>query len=682
MKKAAKVILISIFIIALLAVVCIMATIKAKVPESFAETAETKETEETEVDIKSLYPDKVVKRSVKAGDTITFGNYPQDKDGTARPVEWLVLDAQDGHAFMVSKKALDYRPYHNKNARITWKNCSLRSWLNKEFYNTAFTKKEQERIIETTHLTPANNYEKSIYKNEETTDKVFLLSSREVSEYFNEDRYFRKCLASDYIFNQVNESTIERNKKYGESLELMEECTWWIRNPGKKEYSLFSAGVVSFAGVLFQDEGQYIADKCAVRPAVVVDVSSVTVEETVSTIPRNLGNFIEINEKAFPDEKVRSVLSLRYDLDNDGYYSEDEISLVKKMDLKELGLTSLQGLEYFTSLEELDVSKNSFNGTLDLSLLSGLKSFTMNSNKGRDGVNLVFGLMFELSSINCCFSKISSIDVSACTNLETLQIEYNDLSEINLSNNYKLKELYCGHNQLDGIDVKNNTELETLVIGPNQYDYYSPVDKKNSIGNLDLRNNPNLKVLIIDWCGIGILDISNCTKLEKLNITGNTNVFYRMKWTSLDKLKYLSCVQQSITSLDMSKFPSLETLVCAHNKLTELDISSSKIQSLDCKYNQLTKLILNQDVEYFDCSSNKLTNLDITKSTRLSGLNCSKNMIKKICLKAHKFMWSEAKRANKNHKYANAKKTLTLECVTDNDRISFVFDQTVLFTFK
>ena len=45
-------------------------------------------------------------------------------------------------------------------------------------------------------------------------------------------------------------------------------------------------------------------------------------------------------------------------------------------------------------------------------------------------------------------------------------------------------------------------------------------------------------------------------------------------------------------------------------------------------------------------------------------------------------MWTEAKRYNKYHKYANAKKTNTLVSVTDNDRRDFVFDQTVLFTFK
>ncbi|MBP3696995.1 MAG: hypothetical protein J6J45_05560, partial [Clostridia bacterium] len=68
----------------------------------------------------------------QVGDYITFGSYEQDNDlsNGKEPIEWLVLDKQDGKVLVISKYALDAKPYNDEYVDVTWETCTLRSWLN------------------------------------------------------------------------------------------------------------------------------------------------------------------------------------------------------------------------------------------------------------------------------------------------------------------------------------------------------------------------------------------------------------------------------------------------------------------------------------------------------------------------------------------------------------------------
>ena len=63
--------------------------------------------------------------SVTIGDTITFGSYEQDNnlDNGSEPIEWMVLDIQDGKAFLLSRYGLDTKPYNTVEMDITWEAC-------------------------------------------------------------------------------------------------------------------------------------------------------------------------------------------------------------------------------------------------------------------------------------------------------------------------------------------------------------------------------------------------------------------------------------------------------------------------------------------------------------------------------------------------------------------------------
>ena len=67
-------------------------------------------------------------------------------------------------------------------------------------------------------------------------------------------------------------------------------------------------------------------------------------------------------------------------------------------------------------------------------------------------------------------------------------------------------------------------------------------------------------------------------------------------------------------------FVNLRTLNCMNNQLTSLDISGNPaLESLNCSFNYLTELDLsrNPELDYLECESNHLTNLDFS-NTRLT----------------------------------------------------------------
>lgn len=118
------------------------------------------------------------------GSYVTFGHYEQNStlDG-AEPMEWQVIDVRDGKALLLSKvefKSISYNDDKDKD----WKSSSMRSWLQREFYDTAFQEKEKEYIV-LTQIKPLSNEFFGASTLSDSEDYVFLLSCNEVMSYFS-----------------------------------------------------------------------------------------------------------------------------------------------------------------------------------------------------------------------------------------------------------------------------------------------------------------------------------------------------------------------------------------------------------------------------------------------------------------------------------------------------------------
>ncbi|MCR5782004.1 MAG: DUF6273 domain-containing protein [Clostridia bacterium] len=103
------------------------------------------------------------------------------------PVVWCVLDPDSG--LMMTESIIDSQPFHNYNYdgygdsdqthyASNWAYSSLRTWMNSDFFNTAFGD-EMDHIKYTVLETPGRY--SSTYSVEETNDRVFPLTYADVT---------------------------------------------------------------------------------------------------------------------------------------------------------------------------------------------------------------------------------------------------------------------------------------------------------------------------------------------------------------------------------------------------------------------------------------------------------------------------------------------------------------------
>ena len=195
----------------------------------------------------------------QVGDIITFGNYEQDNKTAngKEEIEWKVLEKdQNGKMLLISRYALDCRHYHSKNEKVTWETSDIRSWLNNDFYNTAFTKSQRAKI-KTTTLENRDNADYNTDGGNDTKDKVFLLSFDEAKTYLP-STIERVCIATKYAESQ------------GSQLEsLTRSCRWWLRSPGS---TLYTASFVKVDGFILQLGTPVAVEKRSIRPAMWIDL--------------------------------------------------------------------------------------------------------------------------------------------------------------------------------------------------------------------------------------------------------------------------------------------------------------------------------------------------------------------------------------------------------------------------
>ncbi len=133
------------------------------------------------------------------------------------PLKWRVLDASTG--LVVCDSAIDSQAYNNANGDSSktyyasnWEYSSLRAWLNNDFYNTAFSKTQQDRIQELTRENKSASINE--YDSNPTSDKITLLSHNDV-------------LNTDYGFNSSYTAyDSARQRKSTDYAQCQGCCTW------------------------------------------------------------------------------------------------------------------------------------------------------------------------------------------------------------------------------------------------------------------------------------------------------------------------------------------------------------------------------------------------------------------------------------------------------------------------
>ena len=162
------------------------------------------------------------------------------------PMEWDILDydEESGKTLLASRYIEASIAYDDKNdiEETGWKDCTLRSWLNSKFYDSAFDKKEKALIA-------ANKYSEG----EDLEDNVFILSYSEVEKYYPITDKFS-------VYDRI---CALRN---GASRE------WWLRTPDEESgITSSTVALVSVLGGLCYADAKYEAKEGVCEADIIFD---------------------------------------------------------------------------------------------------------------------------------------------------------------------------------------------------------------------------------------------------------------------------------------------------------------------------------------------------------------------------------------------------------------------------
>ena len=310
---------------------------------------------------------------------------------------------------------------------------------------------------------------------------------------------------------------------------------------------------------------------CAMAGAV---LSAVTLPLMISVTAHAA---VEINETTFPDPVFRSVIAgADYDRDQNGVIDDAEIALTINIYCEGMGVTSVQGVEYFTALQGL-WCKDNYISYLDVS-----------NNK-------------DLHGVWCSGNLFTSLDFSGNPELEWVYCYDCNLTSLNISNNPKMAYLEVNTNPLTALDVSHNPLLEHLTCGSCE------------LTSLNLGNNPNLTHLDAFRNHLTALDVSGCPKLKRLDIWDNAGLG-SIDVSRNSGLQYYNCANNDAVNIDVTHNPELQKLICSYNDIVTLDLTHNpKLVYLDCACNNIASLNLsgNHQLYFLQAFTNPFTTLDI-----------------------------------------------------------------------
>lgn len=254
----------------------------------------------------------------------------------------------------------------------------------------------------------------------------------------------------------------------------------------------------------------------------------------------------------------------KIDADGDGKITFEEASVVKELNLgfneKPEStvdcVTDITGLEYFTSLETLNLKFNSVSDIKPIEGISTLKVLILGEN------------------------PISSINLDKLGELTDLRLYGTNISEIDLSKTPKLESLYLQRTKVSKVDLTPLQSLDQALI-----------NKCSNLTELKASNLPSLTRLDAVEGNLSSFEISDCPSLRELHL--NSNKLTSIKLNNLNMLMRLNVYDNKLTSINVSNLPFLMWLFVFDNQLTSIDLSANvQLREFRASNNPLTEVNL------------------------------------------------------------------------------------------
>ncbi len=257
---------------------------------------------------------------------------------------------------------------------------------------------------------------------------------------------------------------------------------------------------------------------------------------------------------SFPDEQFAFYMLNVADMDEDGFISLEEARRLKNLELRLDNVSSIEGIEYFTSLLSIILSQYQDDPTV----------------------------------------KLSEVNLEKNTNLERIILTGLQIESIKLPDEANIAELDLSNNQLSGsLDLSSYPALDLLDLSGNKFTeinlngdvQFSRLDiSSNPVSALNLNAQQNIQYLGIS--GTKLTDLN--TLFKKVNCLTNLNVGSNLKDGDkvylMPNLKYLDCTGAQTFSLNVSYNTKLNTLIIKGSRISSIDLSMLKdLSSFDAR---------------------------------------------------------------------------------------------------
>ena len=188
-------------------------------------------------------------KRAEVGDIVQMGTYEQDGDTeTEDPIYWDVLDKDGDSILMISHDVIGYQRFSDSPNCVIWEDSQIRTWLNEEFYTDAFDKETQARIKESVLENPSiagyvTGADESIWESRgDTTDRIFLLSQKEIEKYYGHKLPKAEallCKPSKAVlqrYEEIEQQRVREKVPFVTSVpDVSEGISWMLRSTGKSQ---------------------------------------------------------------------------------------------------------------------------------------------------------------------------------------------------------------------------------------------------------------------------------------------------------------------------------------------------------------------------------------------------------------------------------------------------------------
>ena len=386
------------------------------------------------------------------------------------------------------------------------------------------------------------------------------------------------------------------------------------------------------------------------------------------------------------DATLRLYLLENFDLNMDGVISEEEATLVKEINI--WGVSSLEGIQYFSNLEILNISHNgNYLYTIDVSQNTALKSLycdfcdirqldvsgnhaletlSCRSRPGMAGELESLIINSELKFLDINGHKMTSLDFSGNKNLKELYCQSATLINLNVSQSV-LEIIDCIGQKLNVLNIDDCTSLKEISCGAPSLSFVakncSSLERAYAFGlrHLDVSDSPLLRILECSLTGIQGFSISDNPNLEDLRIGGQFVLFDLSNNFQLVNLE-MNCSFEGNINLDLSDRKKLKSFIYSGvagkelesikfdgcTLLEDVDIhlstwgsmeslnfsNCSALSSLKCHASAIRELNLQGCVNltFLDCNSNRLSELNLNDCPNLMSLSCHSNNLTELDL--------------------------------------------------